>query len=494
MVKGYQTLIKKYFEEHSFVEANINSFNNFIENELQVIIDEIGPIIPTIIPPEMQEFKIKLDKIWITEPQVTEADGSKRVILPIEARLRKMTYASPIFLEVSAYVDGVQRETFTTQIGKLPIMVKSKYCVLNKLSSEELIEKGEDPDDYGSYFILNGNERVLITVEDLASNKLFIDASTGPSKFTGRIFSERGSFRIPHVIEQLKDGSLTISFTRFKRVPIISVIKALGLTRDEDIVKLICNEKQYDDIFVNLYNAAQIKTPDDAIEVLAKKIGITQPKEVKVERTLEQLDRFLLPHIGVTKEDRLLKAQNLCKYLKKFLMVSKDKISTEDKDHYMNKRLKLSGDLLGDLLRVNMRILVNDMLYNFQRMVKRGKFTSIKTIIRDQLLTSRIQSAMATGSWVGGRNGISQNMVKDNNLAILSHLRGIVSLLSASQENFEARALHSTHWGKLCPLETPEGPSIGLRKNLAMLCRISTEQEDETKIKKELQALGLKTV
>ncbi|MBS3166956.1 DNA-directed RNA polymerase subunit B'' [Candidatus Woesearchaeota archaeon] len=494
MVKGYQTLIKKYFEEHSFVEANINSFNNFIENELQVIIDEIGPIIPTIIPPEMQEFKIKLDKIWITEPQVTEADGSKRVILPIEARLRKMTYASPIFLEVSAYVDGVQRETFTTQIGKLPIMVKSKYCVLNKLSSEELIEKGEDPDDYGSYFILNGNERVLITVEDLASNKLFIDASTGPSKFTGRIFSERGSFKIPHVIEQLKDGSLTISFTRFKRVPIISVIKALGLTRDEDIVKLICNEKQYDDIFVNLYNAAQIKTPDDAIEVLAKKIGITQPKEVKVERTLEQLDRFLLPHIGVTKEDRLLKAQNLCKYLKKFLMVSKDKISTEDKDHYMNKRLKLSGDLLGDLLRVNMRILVNDMLYNFQRMVKRGKFTSIKTIIRDQLLTSRIQSAMATGSWVGGRNGISQNMVKDNNLAILSHLRGIVSLLSASQENFEARALHSTHWGKLCPLETPEGPSIGLRKNLAMLCRISTEQEDETKIKKELQALGLKTV
>ena len=494
MVKGYQTLIKKYFEEHSFVEANINSFNNFIENELQVIIDEIGPIIPTIIPPEMQEFKIKLDKIWITEPQVTEADGSKRVILPIEARLRKMTYASPIFLEVSAYVDGVQRETFTTQIGKLPIMVKSKYCVLNKLSSEELIEKGEDPDDYGSYFILNGNERVLITVEDLASNKLFIDASTGPSKFTGRIFSERGSFKIPHVIEQLKDGSLTISFTRFKRVPIISVIKALDLTRDEDIVKLICNEKQYDDIFVNLYNAAQIKTPDDAIEVLAKKIGITQPKEVKVERTLEQLDRFLLPHIGVTKEDRLLKAQNLCKYLKKFLMVSKDKISTEDKDHYMNKRLKLSGDLLGDLLRVNMRILVNDMLYNFQRMVKRGKFTSIKTIIRDQLLTSRIQSAMATGSWVGGRNGISQNMVKDNNLAILSHLRGIVSLLSASQENFEARALHSTHWGKLCPLETPEGPSIGLRKNLAMLCRISTEQEDETKIKKELQALGLKTV
>ena len=185
------------------------------------------------------------------------------------------------------------------------------------------------------------------------------------------------------------------------------------------------------------------------------------------------------------------KAKNLCKLIKKFLTVSKEEIIM-DKDHYRNKRLKLSGDLLMDLFRVNLRTLVNDLLYNFQRLVKRGKFSSLKIIIRDKLLTSRIKSAMATGTWVGGRKGVSQNIDRTNFLASLSHLQRIVSLLSASQENFEARALHSTHWGRLCPIETPEGTSIGLRKNLAILANVSSEVVSEEKLMKSLEGCGLK--
>ena len=109
----------------------------------------------------------------------------------------------------------------------------------------------------------------------------------------------------------------------------------------------------------------------------------------------------MLPHLGLTKEDRITKAYNLCKIVKKFLMVSKDGLSMSDKDHYMNKRIKLSGDLLEDLFRVNFRVLVNDMLYNFQRLVKRGKFHSIKIIIRDKLLSGRVMTALATGNWPG---------------------------------------------------------------------------------------------
>ena len=129
-------LIKKYFEEHSFIQSSIESFNKFIEVELQKTINEIGEIIPTILPPDVQEFKIKLNKIWIEKPQITEADGSKRNIYPIEARLRKITYSAPIFLEVSAFIDGIQRENFVSQIGRIPIMVRSKYCHLDKLSED----------------------------------------------------------------------------------------------------------------------------------------------------------------------------------------------------------------------------------------------------------------------------------------------------------------------------------------------------------------------
>ena len=201
-----------------------------------------------------------------------------------------------------------------------------------------------------------------------------------------------------------------------------------------------------------------------------------------------------MPHLGITAKERKLKAYHMCKMIKKFLEITKDNKSITDKDHYKNKKLKLAGDLMSDLFRVNMRVLVNDILYNFQRLVKRGKFQSVKIIIRDKLLTSRIQSAVATGSWVGGRKGISQNIDRVNFLSTMSHLTRVVSLLSATQENFEAREIHSTHFGRLCPIETPEGTPIGLRKNLAMLAQVTQDELDESQIKKTIENLGVNLI
>jgi len=117
-------LVKKYFEEHSFIQSDIESFNNFIERRMPEIIKEIGDIVPTIIPEDVQDFKIRLDEIQVGKPQIIEADGSRKDIFPIEARIRKLTYSAPIFLKVSAHIDGVQRESFVTQVGKIPIMIK----------------------------------------------------------------------------------------------------------------------------------------------------------------------------------------------------------------------------------------------------------------------------------------------------------------------------------------------------------------------------------
>lgn len=494
MVKN-NILMKKYFEQHSLVDSNIASFNNFVDKEIHKVLEEMGDAVPTIIPPDVQDYRIKFEKLTLEKPKITEADGSQRDIYPNEARIRKLSYSADLYVDVSVHIDGVQREAFITKIGKMPIMLKSKYCHLHTLNRDDLIKHGEDPDDQGGYFILNGNERVLIIVEDLASNKVFIQENkVGPSKYTAKLFSTRGPYRIPHAIEQMKDGIIYLSFTRFKRIPIISVIKALGLTKDQEITECIAKDKQYDDIFINLYESMELKTEEDALEFIAKKLRITQPKEVKLERTRETLDKYLLPHLGTSPKDRTIKAYNLCKLIKKFLMVSKEGVRTSDKDHYMNKQLQLSGDLLAEMFRMNLRLLINDVLYNFQRLVKRGKFSSVKNIIRDKLLTSRVLSAMATGSWVGGRKGISQNIDRVNYLATLSHLQRVVSLLSISQENFEARELHSTHWGKLCAIETPEGTSIGLRKNLASLCNISQEEIAEEKVKKLLENCGLSVV
>lgn len=483
-------LLKKFFEENSIIHSDIESFNRFLDKELQQIINENKEVEPTIIPTNVEDFKIRLDKIEVLKPEITEADGSKRDLLPSEARLRKLSYSAPIFLEVSSHVNGVPRETFKTQIGSIPIMLKSKYCHLKKMSRDELFKAGEDPDDPGGYFIINGTEKVIVSVEDLAANRFVVEKQkTGISEYVGKIFSELGSYKIPHQIEKLKDEIFYLTFTRVKRIPIIAMVKALGVLRDEEIMRLI-DVPNSSEVFINLYEYVDLKTEDDALDFIAKKVGITQSREIRIERIKEILAKYLLPHVGTNDDSKYMKARNLCKYLKTFIRISNGEIPTDDKDHFANKRLKMSGDLLADLFRVNIKVLIGDFLYNFQRIVKRGKFPSIKVIIREKLLTQRIYSSMATGNWSGGRKGISQRIERLNFIQMLSTLGRIISPLSSSQENFAARALHPTHMGRLCMSETPEGTNIGLRKNIALLTKV-TGDVDEPELIESLKAIGL---
>ncbi len=481
-------LVKKYFQEQKFVESNIQSFNNFIDRGMQEVVDENKEVEPAIIPHNIEKFRIRFGKIKVNFPEITEADGSKRKIYPVEARLRKISYSASIMLEVSTYINDVQRESFTAEVGKIPIMLKSKYCNLSNLEQSELAKHGEDPYDPGGYFIVNGTEKAVITVEDLASNIFVVEKQV--KGFRGRIFSARGSYKIPHTLEKDKEGLYTISFTRIKNVPLVVLIKALGILKDEEIMQAVSGEKMYDEVLLNLYEFVDIKNQEEALDYVAKKSGMVQAKEVRIERTRETLEKYLLPHIGTNQKYCLAKAKNLCKMLKKFLETEKGLRGFDDKDHYANKRLRMSGDLLTDLFRVNFKVLVGDILYNFQRIIKRGKLPSIRVIIREKLLTQRIYSSMATGQWVGERQGISQRMDRTNFLAMMSHLQRVVSPLTTSQENFEARALHCTHIGKLCPIETPEGTNIGLRKNLALLCSVS-QSADEEDILAKLKEIGL---
>jgi DNA-directed RNA polymerase subunit B len=482
-------LIKKYFEEKNFVDSNIQSFNNLLEKGLQEVIEENKEAEPTIIPHNIEKFKIRFGRITVGKPEIIEADGSKRPIFPMEARLRKISYNAPIYLEVSTYINDVQRENFVAEVGKMPIMLKSKFCNLENLGPDELIKKGEDPTDPGGYFIINGTEKVIVNIEDLSSNSFVVEEDKDGS-FSGRFFASRGSYKIPHSFEKKKDGLYYLTFTRLKQVPLIIVIKSLGMVKDEDIMKAVSAEETYEDVLLNLLEFADIKTQEDAIDYISKKIGVGQSRDIRMERAIEILDKFLLPNIGLDPSSRITKARNLAKMMKKFADVSSGRVEPDNKDHYKNKRIRMSGDLLLDLFRMNFKVLVGDILYNFQRIIKRGKLPSIRVIIRDKLLTSRLYSAMATGEWSGGRQGVSQRISRTNYLDMLSHLQRVASPLSTSQENFEARALHCTHLGRLCPIETPEGTNIGLRKNLAMLCSLS-QSADEADLMEKMKSIGL---
>jgi DNA-directed RNA polymerase beta subunit len=489
-------LLKKYFEEKPFTVHNINSFNKFIQSGIQKVVNEVGEVVPDILPIGIRDLRIKLGKIWVEKPMVKEADGSRRAIMPIEARLRNLTYDAPIMLEMSIIQSGEEKDRQTVHIGNIPVMLRSENCYLNDRSEEDLITAGEDPNDAGAYFIINGTERVVVIVEDLVTNKVLVDkVSTGTNPFVAKIFSEDGQYNIPHTIEKGKDGMVYISFTKLQKIPFTILMKALGMKKDQNIIESISTDPKFSsDMYINMYEAQETKTTNSALEYLGKKIGIMVP-EKRAERAEEMIDKFFLPHIGHSPENRILKAYFLARAVKKLLLVSYGDIGSDDKDHYGNKRLRLCGDSLESLFRFSFRTIMGDMKYNFERLVKRGKIPNLQSITRSQLLTSRLRSALATGEWIGDRHGLSQHLDRLNHYATLSHLRRVVSLLTASRENFEARDLHPTHWGKLCTSETPEGVNVGLRKNMAITCEISTEPEmNEDEVIKKLKTVGLEKV
>ena len=175
------------------------------------------------------------------------------------------------------------------------------------------------------------------------------------------------------------------------------------------------------------------------------------------------------------------------------LEVIHDQREPHDKDHYTNKRLRVSGDLMEDLFRVAFTNLTRDMSYQLERSISRGKELSIKQAVRSDVLTENIKHAIATGNWVGGRAGVSQLLDRTSYMGTLSHLRRVVSPLTRSQPHFEARDLHPTQFGKICPNETPEGPNCGLVKNLALMCNIS-EGSDEQEIKDIIETMDVELI
>jgi DNA-directed RNA polymerase subunit B" len=166
----------------------------------------------------------------------------------------------------------------------------------------------------------------------------------------------------------------------------------------------------------------------------------------------------------------------------------------DDKDHYSNKRLKLSGDLMEDLFRVAFNRLTRDIKYQLERARMRNRDLNVVTTVRADVLTERMIHPLATGNWVGGRTGVSQLLDRTDYMASLSHLRRVISPLSRSQPHFEARDLHATQWGRICPCETPEGPNCGLVKNFAQGVELSKGADDSVNIKKILMDLGVISV
>ncbi len=491
-------MLKAFVKGKGLVRQHLDSYNEFIDHGLQDVVDEVGEI-PIEVPES--PYKVKLGQIWvidpntrITSPYVTEVDGTKHEILPMEARLRSLTYAAPIALEMTPTIDGREQDTELVFIGNIPVMLKSKLCFLSQLSREELIACGEDPDDPGGYFIVNGSERAMVAMEDLAPNRILVDIDDKGAKpvHQGKIFSTTVGFRARIEVKLKSDGAVHVTLPGVPtRIPLVVLMRALGLESDKAIAEAVSLEKTIQrELEPSFEKAIGVDTVEDAIIFIGNRVAHGQVEEYRIQKAENTLDRNFLPHIDRTSDGRRDKALFLGEMACRVIELKLGRRKVDDKDHFKNKRLRLGGPLLADLFRVAFRNLTRDIKYQLERIGVKGPIITVSVAVRPGIITDRLQHALATGNWGRGRVGITQLLDRTNHISTLSHLRRLQSPLSRSQPNFEARDLHPTHWGRLCPNETPEGSNCGLVKNLAVSASISVGVNPQ-KITQVLHNMGV---
>ncbi|MDW8044069.1 MAG: DNA-directed RNA polymerase subunit B'', partial [Nitrososphaerota archaeon] len=483
-------------DEEGLIAHHFRSYEYFVREGLSKLLKSMTP----------QEIKTKqgvaylhFRDVEIGPPTIREVDGSERhYVTPNECRLRNLSYVAPIFVRVTLKLDEQEIvRSERVQIGVIPILVKSSICPLSKMSNEELLSIGEDPVDPGGYFVINGSERVIVAIEDLAPNKVLITAKeqNGGTQFSAAVISISYGRQSKVEVTYKPGGAVRVFFAKIhKGIPLIVMLRALGMENDKQIAELVSPLPEIQEMLIESFREAEgIEDKKEALRFLGNRVAFGYAEEYRVERAEQMLDNNFLIHLGTNKEARFKKAAMLCDIVGKLLETAAGIRKPDDKDHYANKRLKLESQLLTELYRSALNKLVRDIRYQLERILITRQPIALSTFIRPGIVNDVVLTAFSTGNWPGGRVGVTQILNRTNYLATVSHLRRAQSPLSRSQPHFEARDLHGTHWGRICPAETPEGANAGLVKNLALGAEVTVPllEDDEQSLREKLWKLGL---
>ena len=584
----YHDLLERYFAQHNnrqIIYHQIASFNQFMEKEvpetilrscpikilgspdltltgttraaagtagtaIRVSIDPVEEaVVPTgpIAPPREVEVTIEFRNVNIRKPTIFENNGAVTPMYPNDARLRNITYAAPVYVDLhisTTLFDPAtgEKETRTRalqriHVGKIPVMVGSKFCMLCETPEKMPRDLGECSTDPGGYFIIQGGERIIISQERMAENRMFVfrnsknrnkEAEKIECKSIG-LDNEGAPKSIAVVIlhntkNPVAPEHIRVSLPRIKtEIPLFVMFRALGFQSDKEIIELImgASSSSYDMIFQEcIHDAKEIRTQEAAIEFLTKHIGsgssirealtsstLQQTKMPKTGVLTEILAEEFLPHIGGF-NTLYEKGCFLAAMTKKVLEVYTNRISYDDRDAYPNKKVELPGNLLGNLFRYFFGTkVIKDMKSTITKEIHNGawkatgKFediinpTNIYKILKSTIVDIGMKSSLATGNFAGGKMGtkmgISQVMNRLTYLSGISHLRRISTPIEKTGKLIPPRKLHNTQWGFVCPAETPEGHSVGVVKNLGSTALVSLPSNPEPIVNILYDELGM---
>ena len=459
------------------------------------------------------EVQIEFEKPQLRKPTIFENNGAVLPMLPNDARLRNLTYASPLTVDVKATITRTDNKTGqkvthqrlfpNVHLGKIPVMVGSRLCLLKDQMHVPPMDLGECPEDLGGYFIVGGGERAIISQERMSENRPVVFRNNRNQAKEWEVIEVKSigplneqvpksnSVRIQYHPKNQQIMYLRATIPRMKtEIPLFILFRALGVIEDETIVKMILGNDQ-DQVFESLITesiseAASIITQEDALLWIKRNINVWSGKPTRAVTVEDLLKDELYPHIGGL-DEAYEKACFLAHMTRRLLWVAYKRINNDDRDSYPNKRVDSPGFLLGNLLRTFFQVkMLKDMKASIAKEIHSGSWratgsfqeilnmSNLYKIIKSTIIEVGLKSALSTGNFgsakVGGppKIGVSQVLGRLNYVSSLSHLRRISTPIEKTAGKLIApRKLHNTQWGFICPNETPEGHSVGVVKNLA---------------------------
>jgi len=499
--------IKLYFKQQNILYEHLfGPFHQLIEEMIpHSLCEDNNTFHESVVDHVIYLHGFKCSNVRI-KPPINPSNND--LLTPKEARTKHLKYFATIVADVTQYVE---KENIITgekshimvgemekdiNIASIPIMVKSKYCstyIKNDLA-------GECKYDPGGYFIVNGKEKIVMSIEKMADNKPLIFSKNDPTAKDGKTYFAHINSRHDDWSDNLqiltiknKKSDLVFSNSQFSDIPFFIIMRALGIEADMDIIaNCVYN---LDDIeMLNLLrpsiahsfdeNGNTINTKEEACNFLITKLKrnkrISQNDEqlalIQKKMYLDKiLRKDLLPHLG---EDVPKKIRFLGLMVNKLLNVMLKRRPIDDRDGFDNKRIETPGVLLSQLFRQNWKKLLNEINKNFKRK-NQSDDNPINMInqIKSSIIEGGIKTALSTGIWGMNRTkkGVAQSLQRISWVLALSNLRRIMSpsLDASTQKVTSIRHINNITFGFICPVQTPEGQKIGVVKSLAMMSTIT---------------------
>ncbi|KAL4221906.1 DNA-directed RNA polymerase I subunit RPA2 [Mactra antiquata] len=508
------------------VRPHVQSFNCILHEGLAEIVKHLNPVEFSL--PNNDRVSLTIEDIVLASPAVNEKAVCRTTkVYPAECRVRKTSYKGTLQATIGFTVNGEKGAPIARKIGQIPIMVKSEVCNLSKLTPKQLIKHGEEAEEMGGYFIVNGIEKVVRML--VLPRRNYPICLTRPGwKSRGHLYTDYGIMmrcvRSDHsatnmVLHYLTNGSAQLCFFNNKEMffaPVILILKALMPVSDKYIYDELVKGKEDDSFYKGCIVGMLRETLNEDLLTMTSvlkylgsrfrvRLGLPDWKtDIEVAEFL--LKQTICVHLS-NKEDKF----NLLVYMtRKLFDFAKGRCAYENGDSPMFQEVLLGGHLFQMVLKDRLESYLYSAKSFIDKHAKNCKTGSDSYTLNQETLNNAlyhcpdigksIEYLISTGN-LNTRSGLGlmqqsgMTVVADklNFMRYVSHFRCIHrGAFFAQMRTTTVRKLLPEAWGFLCPVHTPDGEPCGLMNHASAMCQFQVFTYYQKPVLNALSVAGVK--